>query len=97
MADRRYAVAIIASRRNGALHVGVTKDLAKRANAASGAGSQFAAKNEVETLVWYEHDSDINDAIGRERQLKKWERRRKLELIESFNPSWARPYETLNA
>jgi len=48
-------------------------------------------------LVRYEHDSDINEGIARKKQLTKWERRWKLELIESFNPIWADLYETLNA
>ena len=98
MADRRYTVYIMASRRNGTLYVGVTNDLAKRAfQHRNGVGSQFTAKYQVKMLVWYEHYSDINEAIAREKQLKKWERRWKLELIESFNPSWADLYETLNA
>ena len=44
----------------------------------------------------YEHHADVNEAIAREKQLKKWERRWKLELIESVNPNWADLYETLN-
>ena len=47
-------------------------------------------------LVWYEHYGDINEAIAREKQLKKWERRWKLELVEGFNPDWRDLYETLN-
>ena len=47
-------------------------------------------------LVWYEHYGNVKDAIAREKQLKKWERRWKLELIEQFNPDWADLYEMLN-
>ena len=98
MADRRYTVYIMASRRKGTLYVGVTNDLAKRAfQHRNGVGSRFTAKYQVKMLIWYEHYSDINEAIAREKQLKKWERRWKLELIESFNPNWADLYETLNA
>ena len=49
-----------------------------------------------DVLVWYEHYGDVNEAIAREKQLKKWERRWKLDLIETFNPEWADLYETLN-
>jgi putative endonuclease len=98
MAERRYTVYIMASRRNGTLYVGLTNDLGKRAlQHCTGVGSQFTAKHQVKMLVWHEHYSDVNEAIAREKQLKKWERRWKLELIESFNPSWADLYETLNA
>ena len=47
-------------------------------------------------LVWYEFHSNINEAITREKRIKKWERRWKLELIESFNREWADLYDTLN-
>ena len=66
MADRRYTVYIMASRRNGTLYVGVTNDLAKRAfQHRNGVGSQFTAKYHVKMLIWYEHYSDINEAIAR--------------------------------
>ena len=47
--------------------------------------------------AWYETYADVNEAIAREKQLKKWERKWKLELIEQFNPEWRDWYETLNA
>jgi putative endonuclease len=46
--------------------------------------------------VCYEFHSDINEAITREKRIKKWERRWKLELIESFNPEWVDLYDVLN-
>ena len=97
MFDRRYSVYIMASRRNGTLY-GVTNNLSSRAfQHRNGVGSQFTAKYGVKLLVWYEHYADVREAIAREKQLKKWERRWKLELIEEFNPNWADLYETLNA
>ena len=81
MTERRYSVYIMASRRNGTLYVGVTNNLGARAfQHRSGIGSQFTAKYGVKTLVWYEHYGDVREAIAREKQLKKWERRWKLEL-----------------
>jgi putative endonuclease len=67
MMERRYSVYIMASRRNGSLYVGVTNNLGKRAfEHRNGVGSQFTAKYGVKTLVWYEHYSDVRDAIARE-------------------------------
>jgi putative endonuclease len=97
MTERRYSVTIMASRRNGTLYVGMTNHLEMRAfQHRNGVGSQFTATYGVKTLVWYEHYRDVRDAIAREKQLKKWERRWKLELIERFNPDWRDLYETLN-
>src|ERR1700749_3341540 len=82
----RYAVYIMASCRNGTLYVGVTNSLAIGAHQhRSGRGSEFTRKYGVTQLVWYEFHSNINEAITREKRIKKWERRWKLELIESFN------------
>jgi putative endonuclease len=97
-AGDRYAVYIMASRRNGTLYVGVTNNLAVRSHQhRTGGGSAFTRKYGVTRLVWYEFHSDINEAILREKRIKKWERRWKLELIESFNPEWADLYDTLNS
>jgi putative endonuclease len=97
MTERRYSVYIMAGRRNGTLYIGVTNNLGARAHQhRSGQGSQFTARYAVHMLVWYEHYGDINEAIAREKQLKKWERRWKLELIEDFNPNWVDLYPTLN-
>jgi putative endonuclease len=96
-AGERYAVYIMASRRNGTLYVGVTNNLAVRAHQhRTGEGSEFTRKYGVTRLVWYEFHPDINEAITSEKRIKKWERRWKLELIESFNPEWADLYEALN-
>jgi putative endonuclease len=97
MTEQRHSVYIMASRRNGTLYVGVTNNLALRAfQHRVGQGSRFTTKYAVNMLVWYEHYDDINEAIAREKQLKKWERRWKLELIERLNPQWADLYLMLN-
>ena len=54
-------------------------------------------KYHVKMLVWYETYNDVNEAIARVKQLKKWERKWKLALIEGFNPEWRDLDETLNA
>ena len=96
-AGDRYAVYIMASRRNGTLYVGVTNNLAIRAHQhRTGGGSEFTRKYGVTHLVWYEIHSDISEAVAREKRIKKWDRQWKLKLIESFNPDWADLYEILN-
>ena len=97
MTERRYSVYMMASQRNGTLYVGVTNYLAAGAlQHRKGVGSQFTARYNVKMLVGCEHYGAVRDAIAREKQLKKWERRWKLELIERFNPGWRDLYETLN-
>jgi putative endonuclease len=54
----------------------------------SHAADGFTKKYDIATLVWYEHHETIESAIIREKQLKKWNRAWKLELIEKDNPQW---------
>ena len=97
MPERAYWVYMMASERNGTLYIGVTNDLARRAwEHRNGRGSQFAAKYRVNKLVWCESYTDVQEAIRREKQLKGWERRWKLELIERANPAWTDLYDSLN-
>ena len=84
-----FLVYILASRRNGTLYTGMTDDLARRveqhrADAVPG----FTKVYGVKTLVWFEVHATRESAIPRERQLKKWNRVWKLELIERDNPTW---------
>ena len=83
------AVYILASQQNGTIYIGVTSDLLSRINDhKQGRFDGFAKKHSCKTLVWWEHHSEIHDAIAREKQLKAWERKWKLALIEQHNPSW---------
>jgi putative endonuclease len=84
-----YYVYILASKRNGTLYIGVTNDLIRRvAEHKSGQYDGFTKKYGVNTLVFYEDTNDIEVAIIREKQLKKWKRAWKLRLIEENNPAW---------
>ena len=84
-----FWVYILASRRNGTLYVGMTDDLVRRVwEHRNGAVPGFTRKYDVKILVWYEQHESRDSAFQRERQLKKWNRAWKLELIERFNPSW---------
>jgi putative endonuclease len=82
-------VYILASARNGTLYTGVTTDLAARITAhRSGGGSRFASRYRVALLVHAEHFDRIDEAIAREKAIKKWRRAWKLQLIERGNPDW---------
>jgi putative endonuclease len=82
-------VYILASKRNGTLYTGVTADLAARMiQHRQKRGSKFAAKYSAALLVHAEHFERIEEAIAREKAIKKWLRRWKLALIEKGNPNW---------
>jgi putative endonuclease len=82
-------VYMMASQKRGTIYIGVTNDLARRIpEHKSGKGSRFTARYGVRRLVWYEEHHDIRDAIQREKSLKRWLRRWKVELIEKTNPDW---------
>ncbi len=86
---KQYFLYILASRRNGTLYIGVTGDLLRRIyehrqNLVDG----FTNKYHVHILVYYEVHSDIEEAITREKRIKKWNRKWKLRLIEEMNPEW---------
>ena len=89
MRDDVYFLYLLASRRNGTLYVGVTSDLVKRVQEhREGLVPGFTRKHGVKTLVYWELHHDINEAILREKRIKRWQRRWKLELIEAGNPQW---------
>ena len=86
---KTYYVYILASKRNGTLYIGVTNDLERRLyehknNFVEG----FTNKYNVHHLVYYEVVNDIQSALQREKQLKRWTRKWKIELIEKVNPDW---------
>ena len=89
-----YYVYILASKRNGTLYIGITNDLMRRVyehrNDEIGG---FTKKYQVHSLVYYEHWEDMAEAIRREKQLKKWNRKWKIRLIEEQNPEWKDMYE----
>ncbi|MEM6289255.1 MAG: GIY-YIG nuclease family protein, partial [Bacteroidota bacterium] len=82
-------VYLLASKPNGTLYVGVTSDLAQRgAQHQGGDEPGFTRRYGVDHLVWFERHEDIRDAILREKQIKKWRREWKLDLIRQANPTW---------
>ena len=89
-------VYIMASKRNGTLYIGSTSDLVRRVwEHKNDFVDGFTKKYGVHTLVYYEAGDDIEAAAYKERQLKKWNRQWKLNLIEQNNPEWKDLYDEL--
>ena len=76
-------VYMLASRRNGTLYVGVASDLPKRVHEhRTSAVSGFTRHYHVHRLVWFEEHATMESAIAREKAIKEWTRKWKLDLIE---------------
>ena len=92
----RYFVYILASQKCGTLYLGVTRNLQKRVwehknNLTDG----FTKRYIVHMLVYFEETNDITEALKREKQIKNWKRKWKIELIEKNNPEWEDLYEKI--
>jgi putative endonuclease len=84
-----YWTYILSSKPRGTLYIGVTNDLSRRVfEHKNKLVTGFTKKYGVDRLVYCEDFDDINDAIAREKFLKKWNRKWKIELIEQVNPNW---------
>ena len=93
---KQPAVYILASKRNGTLYIGVTSDLIKRAwEHKNDQVDGFSKKYGVHDLVYYELHENMVSAITREKQIKKWNRAWKLELIEKENSDWKDLWEEI--
>jgi putative endonuclease len=95
-AMKHFYVYILCSKKNGTLYTGVTSNLIKRVyehkhNMADG----FTKKYDVHRRSWYEVHESAESAITREKQIKKWERSWKIELIQGQNPEWKDLYEDI--
>lgn len=91
-----FHVYLLASRRDGTLYLGVTRDPARRVHEhKSKALPRFSRKYGVDRLVWYEEYPTVVEAIEREKDMKKWRRQWKINLIEENNPDWADLYPLL--
>lgn len=93
---KTYYIYILASSRNGTLYIGVTNDLVRRVyqhktNLVKG----FTSRYKIHQLVYYEHTPNIESALAREKELKKWRRQWKIQLIEEKNPNWMDLYPSI--
>jgi putative endonuclease len=92
----RYFVYILASKLGGTLYVGVTNNLVRRVfEHKSDAVEGFTEKYRIHHLVYFEHFDDIENAIRREKRIKKWNRNWKVRLIEESNPNWTDLYPNI--
>ena len=94
--SKEPGVYILASKRNGTLYIGVTSDLPKRVWEHKNDWVEgFTKRYRVHHLVYYEVHESMESAISREKQIKKWKRIWKLDLIEKQNPDWRDLWEEI--
>ena len=87
--DYDFWIYIVTNRNHSVLYIGLTNSLSRRTwEHREGTGANFPAAYRCNKLIYYEYYSDVNEAIARESQLKKWSRAKKVELINRLNPSW---------
>ncbi|MCF6318383.1 MAG: GIY-YIG nuclease family protein [Proteobacteria bacterium] len=87
--NKQPCVYILGSKKNGTLYIGVTSDLVKRIWQHKNKQVRgFSEKYDVNNLVYFEQYEDMISAITREKQIKKWNRQWKINLIEKGNPDW---------
>lgn len=92
----QYYIYILANQRNGTLYIGVTNNLIRRVWEHKNKISKgFTKQYNITNLIYFEETIDINSAIKREKQLKSWNRKWKLNLIENSNPEWKDLYQDL--
>ena len=87
--EKQFCVYIVTNRPRGTFYIGVTSNLAQRIGQhREKAVDGFSKRYGLDRLVWYELHENAESAILREKQLKKWNRLWKVELIEKMNPEW---------
>jgi putative endonuclease len=87
--EKTFHVYMLASGRNGTLYVGVTSNLVQRVfQHKEGIVGGFTKQYGVKSLVWYEQHESAENAITREKQIKRWNRQWKIDLIERGSPYW---------
>jgi putative endonuclease len=96
--DKTSYTYILTNKRNGTLYTGVTSDIVKRVyEHKNGLIEGFTQKYNIHNLVWYEIHESANFAINREKQIKKWKRVWKLNLIEKENSQWIDLYDHIRS
>jgi putative endonuclease len=96
MKEKHYYVYILTNKSNKVLYTGVTGNLKKRTyEHKHKVVDGFTKRYNVNKLVYYEVFDDPYNAISREKQIKVWLRKKKIDLINSFNPTWEDLYEKI--
>ncbi len=89
MKNHNYYIYILTNKYNKVIYVGMTNNLDRRLyEHKNKLIDGFTKKYNVDKLVYYEHTSNIDAAIAREKEIKKWRREKKNKLIETNNPDW---------
>jgi putative endonuclease len=87
--DYHFWIYIMTNEHDTVLYIGMTNDLAKRVSEhRTGEIPGFTANYRCKKLIYYEHCTDVRDAIAREKQIKNWSRAKKVKLIVTLNPRW---------
>ncbi len=93
---KNYYIYIITNKPKGTLYIGMTNNLVRRGyEHRNGLIDGFTKKYNLNRLVYFEVFNCVEDAIVREKRLKKWNRQWKIDLIEKVNPNWDDLYEKL--
>ena len=96
--EKQFVVYLLASKRNGTLYLGMTSNLSQRIwQHKNHVTTGFSNSYSVTKLVWFELHETAESAIQREKQIKKWNRNWKLDLIEKDNPEWRDLYPEIAA
>ena len=96
MKQHNYYIYILSNWNNKVLYVGITNNLERRLYEHKNKLIEgFTKKYNLDKLVYFEHTTDVNSAIRREKEIKKWRREKKNNLIESLNPDWAELTHTI--
>lgn len=91
-----HYVYIVTNKINGTLYVGMTEDLVKRIwEHRTEAADGFTKKHKCKMLVYYEVEGDYESALRREKTMKKWPRKWKLNVINDLNPAWDDLYASI--
>lgn len=94
--EKNYFVYIMASLQNKVLYVGITNDLARRVyEHKEGLVEGFTKKYHVKKLIYFECFNDVQEAIRREKCLKRWKREWKEDLVNSMNAEWKDLYQSI--
>ncbi len=94
--EKQFCVYILTNKKNGTLYIGTTRGLNKRIwEHKNEAVEGFTKKYGLKTLVYYEVLNDFEEALKREKKLKKWPRQWKLNIINEMNPDWKDLYESI--
>ena len=94
--EKQFFVYLLSNKKDGVLYIGVTSNLIRRIyEHKEGSVEGFTKRYHLKKLVYFEEHPDAASAITREKQMKEWKRRWKVDLIEKNNPDWVDLYDSI--